>query len=573
MYQPEVLKRWLSKLVFVGFTCLYLFQLHDTLYRYQRSDKIINEDAFGYYAILPAYLQYHDPNWRFLDTSTAKQDAFKNYIPPIVNTIDDSLKVCKYYSGPAMMQLPFYAIAEWTKRWDDPFDQHHQFYILLSVIFYVLVGFFILYQQLLNWQFHPLSAGALIAFTLFGTNLFVYTAYDPAYSHAYSFFAFAAFAGTLLSIKRTASLYKFVLAGLCYGLIVSIRPLNAVVIFLVPIIFYGQIFSIIKRHPLAFLLTVLSSCLFPFIQSYLWHWQTGQWYVYPYGNESLNLAQPQLFEFIFGYNCGWALYTPGAFLMVVLGLAGLVAKRHYGRAILSFFSITATLYLMSCWYYLHYGCTAGCRPITDYYGLFMLMMAYGFRELTRHQWIRYSIITLLSTCFIYWRIVQYQFFNHIINWCDMDKDRLSMVFLKTHEVYHYSTYPFWDFSMFSEQAVIAQKDIKTTIKLEPNGVITTIELPEIDNHDSSLLLTFDIHSPYQNKDAYLRFILTDNDEYVEQQTLLLHRKTQFSAQTDFQFFIKQGLKKGLLEIRLETTGSYDRCEVFFDKLRIQRIKP
>jgi hypothetical protein len=154
----------------------------------------------------------------------------------------------------------------------------------------------------------------------------------------------------------------------------------------------------------------------------------------------------------------------------------------------------------------------------------------------------------------------------------MDKERFGMVFLKTHEVYHYSTYPFWDFSEHSDQAVIAQIDIKNNIKLEPNGVITTIDLPEIDNHDSSLLLTFDIHSPYQNKDAYLRFILTDDDEYVEQQTFLLNRKTQFSALTNFQFFIRQGLKKGLLEIRLETTGSYDRCEVMIDKLRIQRIK-
>ncbi len=572
MYQPEKLKRWLPALVFIVFSCAYLFQLQDTLNRYQRSAKVINEDAFGYYAILPAYFQYHDPDWRFLDTATAKQEAFQNYIPPIVNTIDDSIKVCKYYSGPAMMQLPFYLLAEWTKQGSDPFDQHHQFYILLSVIFYVLLGFLILYRQLLKWQYHPMMAGAFIAFVLFGTNLFVYTAYDPAYSHAYSFFAFAAFACTLLSIHREARLWKFIVAGLLYGLIVSIRPLNAIVIFLVPIIIYGQIIGIIKKQPIALLLAILSSCLFPLIQAYLWHWQTGQWYVYPYGNESLNFAHPQLFEFIFGYNCGWALYTPGAFLMVVVGLAGLIAKRQYGRGVFSGIVILMVLYLMSCWYYLHYGCTAGCRPITDYYGLFMLMMAYGFRELTRNKWVKYVVLLLFSTSFIYWRIVQYQFFNHIINWCDMDKERFEMVFLKTHEVYHYSTYPFWDFSSADGQPVISETSIKKTIELKDNTQALIVDIPETDCRDSSILLTFSLYSSGNNKDAYLRFLLTDEGQYVEQQTYLLRRKDPLSPLVHFQFHIRQSLKKGKVAIRLESTGSEKPCGVMIDRLRIQRIQ-
>lgn len=572
MYQPEKLKRWLPALVFISFSCAYLFQLHNTLTRYQRSDKVINEDAFGYYAILPAYFHYQDPDWRFLDTTTAKQEAYKNYIPPIVNTIDDSLKVCKYYSGPAMMQLPFYLLAEWTTKGSDPFDHHHQFYILLSVIFYVVSGFLILYRQLLKWHYPPLMAGAFIAFVLFGTNLFVYTAYDPAYSHAYSFFAFAAFAGTLLSIHREARLSKFIAAGLFYGLIVSIRPLNAIVLFLVPIIFYGQIIHIIKRHTVALVLAILSTGIFPFIQAYLWHWQTGQWYVYPYGNETLNLAQPQLLDFIFGYNCGWALYTPGAFLMVVLGLAGLVAKRQYGRTILSFIGILLVLYLMSSWYYLHYGCTAGCRPITDYYGLLALLMAYGYRHISAKPDWRNVIMTALLLCFAYWRIVQYQFFNHIINWCDMDKERFEMVFLKTHEVYHYSTYPFWDFSSGDGQPVISETSIKKTIQLKDADQALVVEVPETDCRDSSILLTLSFYTSGQNKDAYLRLLLTDEGQYVEQQTYLLQRKDPLSPVVHFQFHIRQSLKKAKLEIRLESTGSEKACGVMVERLRMQRIQ-
>ena len=516
MYQAERLKHWLPVIVFVCFSCAYLYELTDVLKRYNRSEKVINEDAFGYYAILPAFFKYDDPNWQFLDTVTAKQEKYASYIPPIVKQIDSSKKVCKYYSGPALLQLPFYASAELSSDSEDPFSSTHHFYILLSVIFYVVLGFLILYRQLLQWQYTPVQAGAFISFALFGTNLFVYTSYDPAYSHAYSFFAFSAFASLLFSIKRNPTLIKYIATGLVFGLILVIRPLNGIVILLAPIILYGQIIHIIKNYYKYILAALIAAMIFPAIQSYLWHWQTGDWYVYPYGEEKLNLLQPQLFEFIFGYNCGWALYTPGALLMVIIGLTGLVIKKQYARAILSIFGITATLYLMSCWYYLHYGCTAGCRPITDYYGLFLLLMAYGFRELTQNRWFRYSLISLITCCFVYWRIIQYQFMNYIINWCDMDKTRFEMVFLKTHEVYHYSTYPFWDFSDSENNPVISETSINKTLHLNEKPYF--ILLPETDCKDSSLFLSFSIRADISNKGAYLRLLITDDGQYVEQQT-------------------------------------------------------
>ncbi len=571
MYQAERLKRWLPAIVFVCFCCSYLHQLTNTLSRYDRSEKVINEDAFGYYAILPAYFKYHDPNWKFLDSVTSKQEKYANYIPPIVNQIDQDKSVCKYYSGPALLQLPFYFMAELSSNNKDPFDQSHHFYILLSVIFYVVCGFLLIYRQLLQWQYSPLQAGAFISFVLFGTNLFVYTAYDPAYSHAYSFFAFSAFASLLLSIKQKPGPVKFIASGLVFGLILIIRPLNGIVIVLVPIILYGQLTTIFKTHFRYILAATVTAMMFPAIQSYLWHWQTGEWYVYPYGNEKLNLLQPQLLEFIFGYNSGWTLYTPGAFLMVIFGLAGLVVKKQYVRAVLSFLSVTTVLYLMSCWYYLHYGCTAGCRPITDYYGLFVLLMAYGFRELTKNLWIKYLLLTLLSSSFMYWRIVQYQFMNHIINWCDMDKERFEMVFLKTHEVYHYSTYPFWDFSDSENNPVISETIINKTLHLNEKVTPYSIQLPETDCKDSSLLISFSIRADKGNKDAYLRILITDDGQYVEQQTLLLQRKATSGGKFNFQFLIRKSLRKGRAEVRLESTGSLETCSVHLEKLKIQRL--
>jgi hypothetical protein len=154
----------------------------------------------------------------------------------------------------------------------------------------------------------------------------------------------------------------------------------------------------------------------------------------------------------------------------------------------------------------------------------------------------------------------------------MDKERFEMVFLKTHEVYKYSTYSFWDFSTYDDQPVIGQFILKKTLQLNSKETEITLDLPTIESNDSTLLFTFDIYSSSKNEDAYLRFLITDEGEYIDQQTLLLQRKTQLSPQIFFQFPIIKKLKKARIVIRLETTGSEIECGAMLDRLRIQRIQ-
>ena len=98
-----------------------------------------------------------------------------------------------------------------------------------------------------------------------------------------------------------------------------------------------------------------------------------------------------------------------------------------------------------------------------------------------------------------------------------------------------------------------------------------ILLPETDCKDSSLLLSFSIRADSSNKGAYLRLLITDDGQYVEQQTLLLQRKASSDGRFKFQFLIRQSLRKGKAEVRLESTGSLKPCSLHIEKLTIQRL--
>jgi hypothetical protein len=175
---------------------------------------------------------------------------------------------------------------------------------------------------------------------------------------------------------------------------VVIRPLNGISILFIPVIFglnpLIQLFR--KPHLKLTAISLLAFGLIISVQSIIWHWQTGLWYVYPYGNESLNLAKPQLTELIFGFNCGWAIYTPVPFIALVLCLIFLFVRQKIRQAIWMFVCSFSLLYLLSSWYYLHYGCTVGCRPITEFYGPLFIAFAYSINSFIKSKFLRLFLI-------------------------------------------------------------------------------------------------------------------------------------------------------------------------------------
>jgi len=575
-------KQYFLSLFFVIFSIAYCFQVYEVGKNYNRFDKVINEDALGYYIILPAIFKYHDPNFEFIDSVLRQSETYKNYVPPVVNELVNGKKVCKYYSGVAILQAPFYLFNSLiTNSKENGFQRSNHVSILISAISYLLLGFWGMIDLLKRLKTPSILIVCTVCMTLFGSNLFAYSTYDIAYSHVYSFFALVFFIRATYIFKHQINLKTAVLCGLFFGLIVIIRPLNGISILFIPIVFGLKPFRLLfnKAH-LKFTIIALISALFVLgIQSSIWHWQTGLWYVYPYGNESLNLLEPHVLELVFGFNCGWAIYTPLPFLILVFSLLFLFVRKQMRQGIwMSVFSI-ALLYLLSSWYYLHYGCTVGCRPITEFYGPLFIAFAYSAKPYIRTNWSK-SILLLIAGFGIYYnQIVHKQFFENIINWCEMDKQRFQMVFMKTHEAYKYASSPFWDFSRYDQHRVFQTIAIQKQLSINSKKNIDQfqVELPELDSKDSSLLFNLKIKGSMHDgiNDSYLRILINDGGEYIELLNLLLRRKITLAQHEQafiYQFHVSKSIKNPLLNISLESVNSKACTDLKLDCIEIKRVK-
>lgn len=578
------LKQHFLSIFFVIFSFIYGLQVYEVGNNYNRFDKVINEDAFGYYIILPAFFQYHDPNFEFLDTVLRKTEVYKSYIPPVINTIENGEKVCKYYSGVAVLQSPFYLINSILfedKKSETGFQKSNHFAILISAAFYLLLGIWGMIDLLKRLKIHPLLTSAAVSLSLFGSNLLAYASYDIAYSHVYSFFALIFFIRAAYIFKNKLNLQSAIMCGLFFGLIAIIRPLNGIAVLFIPIIFglkpFIQLFQ--KSYLRLTALAIFSAFIILSLQSIIWHWQTGLWYVYPYGNESLNLAHPQLFELVFGYNCGWALYTPVPFIALVISLLFFFIKKQFRQGMWMFVFSFGLLYLLSSWYYLHYGCTVGCRPITEFYGPLFIAFAYSLNSFIKTNGAKIILLVFTAIGIKYNLIVQHQFFENIINWCEMDKERFQMVFLKTHEAYKYATSPFWDFSSFNKVAPMKTVPIqkKLSIDIEKSEDKFQIQLPELEANDSTLLFNLKLKGTMFDEinDSYLRILINDNGEYIELLNLLLRRKMVLANKEQtfiYQFHVSKSINKPLLNISLESVNNKAKTDLNLEEIEIKRIK-
>ncbi len=582
-FRQTAFYRNLHYFIFIAFTGFYLVKLNDVCTRYNLYGKVLNEDAFGYYVILPALLKYDDPHFTFLDSSVRKLPE-NQYIPPVVNQAPNGKQVCKYYAGVALLQLPFYLagnVMAKIRGQSVGFENTYQVAILLSVVFYLFMGLLQTLKILMRIGIQPIVAALLVPLIVFGTNLYCYTTHDMAYSHVYSFFALVFFIHFLLQLKAQFSTRHAIFCGLFYGLILLIRPLNGIAILFVPLIFSLQEFRSFfsRRHIDKTVLIGLCVLCMLSIQSLLWYWQTGLFYVYPYGEEKLNLLNPHLIELVFGFDCGWAIYTPLPFLMLLFALYMLWRKRQYKKFVWATVCSISILYLLSCWYYLHYGCTVGCRPITEFYGPITILFGFACVHLFRRKWFKLGFFSLAYLLVYYNQVIHYQFYENILNWCHMDKTKFRMVFMKTDPAYQFSTAEFWDFSGFGKSRDTLFIPVNKTLHIDREKTIDTlnIRLPAIGLNDSGLLLNihFKCRMEKDINESFIRLLMTENGAYIDLQYFLLKRKVNTFDQVQdvhYEFLITKPLPSCTMHFSLESTDEKAITKVDVVEILVNRVK-
>ena len=185
---------------------------------------VLQSDAKGYYAYLPAVFIYHDLQFGFFE----QMDRGKYYNPDLLyeyRILFNGVSVNKYYCGMAVAQAPFFLAAHTiTKATGGDADGYSRLYIVflhIGAIVHALLGLWVL-DKLLRAYGVPERARAVTLIAMaFGTHLFYYILVAPGMSHVWSFLYCTLFLYLSHGYFRAPSGGRLVVLGVLLGFMVS----------------------------------------------------------------------------------------------------------------------------------------------------------------------------------------------------------------------------------------------------------------------------------------------------------------------------------------------------------------
>jgi hypothetical protein len=390
-------------------------------------------DANGYYAYLPATFIYNDFNFSFFEPIGKKY--FSTHSNFDIRAKYRGKDINKCYSGTSVAILPFFLVGHGISLLEDEnIDGYSYWYALtmsLAAIFYCFIGLIALQKILHRYFKNDKLISLLLILILFGTNLFYYTTSEPLMSHIYSFAFINLFVLSVMNFIEEEKKKFIYLSAFFLGMIVLIRPVNGLVIFILPFIAGSQqiFFKMIKNLFKSYKQILLAALIFLsilFIQLIYYKLETGSWLIYSYGNEKINFLKPHIADFLFSYRKGLFLYTP----LILLSLAGLIFL--YGKNKWQFYSISLFIFLLiyvfSSWWNWWYGGSFGMRPMIEYYFAFTVFLGFAFENLLG-KW-KSIFLTMCFACLVICQVQTYQFRYYFIHWDEMTKDRYWKVFMR-----------------------------------------------------------------------------------------------------------------------------------------------
>ena len=395
---------------------------------------IIFSDALGYYAYLPAAFIYHDMNFGFQKEyenkyyDESKRTNFWNDI--------DGKRTDKYFCGVAVLLLPFFLLAcIFSKIFGFPIDGYSYFFQIsvgVAALFYLIIGLVFLRKLLLYYCKENTALFLMLAF-FFGSNLLFYTWVEPGMSHVYSFMAMAA---SLYHLKLSISTHdkkNILWTALFYGLVILIRPSNAVIILALP--FLAGTWEILKHFfvkliqtPGIYVPALFISSAVVFIQMLVFYLESGHWIVYSYTGEKFDFSHPQIVNVLFSYRKGLFIYTPLAFLS--LGGIIVLIRRNKFEYISILFLLAVTTWVISSWWSWWYGGSFGQRSFIEYFSIFIILLALFYDSTSG---IRRSLLTILILAGVYLNLFQtWQYYKCILPADGMTREKYSDLFFQTN---------------------------------------------------------------------------------------------------------------------------------------------
>lgn len=395
---------------------------------------ILESDAKGYYAYLPAVFIYQDLNFNFFD-KIEKKKYYQEHLYYDYRVGSKEKRINKYYCGTAIAQMPFFfvahAITYILEKERDGYSKPYIVLVNISAIFYHILGIIFIWKLLVRYKVSYGHAFLVMLVTSFGTNLFAYTVVEPGMSHVYSFAFISMFIYYSKVFFENQSRRHIVIMAFLLGIIILCRPINGMIVLLLPFIsgswqnLKKGLMYITNKWKIAVTASILLLSLCS-IQLVIYKISTGGFFVYSYGQEQFNFLNPHMIDILFSYKKGLFLYTP----IYLVSLSGLFFIRKYSKfqfISCSLFLILIT-YIFSSWWMWYYGGSFSSRVYVDYIPVFMILLGLFLKDLYKKR-LKKVLITLLFLLIALCQVQTYQYRRYDIHYSEMNEEKYWKVFL------------------------------------------------------------------------------------------------------------------------------------------------
>ncbi len=390
--------------------------------RWNNHRDVVTHDVIGYYSYLPAAFIHHDLSFSFVGSDP---DSWVGKIH--VHNSPNGGRYIKMTMGLAFMYLPFFLLGHlsaWHGGWPmDGFSPPYMFWLLFSALFYLLAGLAALRRVLLRYFSENVSAITLILIVL-GTNLFHYSTFEAAMSHAFNFSLFSFLVLLTMQWHEAPAPKTSLLIGFVAGLIVLNRPTNGIIALLFILWnvqqqgLWHRIQELLRQWQ-HLLIILMSAFIVLMPQFFFWKANTGHWLFYSYGEEGFFFDKPRIWLGLFSYRKGWLVYTP----LMLFALAGIPLLRKKATEFLwpVIVLLLLHIYIIFSWWDFSFGGSFGARPMIEFYSILSVPLAAVLSTFSRRKIFYRMLLTVMGlfVAFNLFQTLQYKY--GIIHFAEMSK--------------------------------------------------------------------------------------------------------------------------------------------------------
>ena len=403
------------------------------LSHWKLENKVISEDVVSYYGYLPATFIYGDAT---LQNPNEKYYQYEHAF--LLQPTKDGRHTFKTTMGMAVLYSPFFFLShvyvKATGGLDSGFSAPYQFAIVISSVFYFLIGLIFLRKVLLHFYSKKITATVLLL-VVAGTNYFFYVGMVPGYVHNYVFCLLSVLIFLLIKWYANPSNSAAIGLGAIFGFLVLIRP---TLVLLLPFLllfgvknrgFLKTRLLLLRSNSRKIMLAIFCAFVVWIPQLIYWKAATGSYLFYSYTEERFYWNDPKIIEVLFSFRNGWLLYTP-IMIFSIIGIVQMIVKKTgYGWAIAS--TLILFLYVNSCWWVWWFGGSYGYRTMIDLYPILALALGFFLQQLfTSKRLLKISGGILVLLLLLYNIFQTRQAHEGLIHHDSMTAEAYGKIFLK-----------------------------------------------------------------------------------------------------------------------------------------------